>query len=84
MIYWSIDMTKTKFHTLIFVYLPFGVFISACTNQAAYNNLKHQQQLECNRLPSGSELDDCQAAVLGDYREYQQKRRELLEQEESL
>ena len=49
--------------------------LGACSNEAVYNNIQHNQRLECEKLPP-SQYEECMAESGGSFEEYQQHRNE--------
>lgn len=58
---------------LIFITLGSG-----CAHKDWYEHSRQQQIAECNRLPSGSQLEECEASMLPEYNDYKCQRDELL------
>jgi hypothetical protein len=57
-----------------------SLFTVACTTKEAYEGIRGNRRLECNRLPNGSERDECLQRASEDYDTYKRKRDETLKQ----
>ncbi|HKQ29768.1 MAG TPA: hypothetical protein VJS66_00640 [Burkholderiales bacterium] len=57
-----------------------SLLTTACTNRTVYDTLRGNERLECNRLPNGSERDECLQRTTEDYDSYKRKRDEALKQ----
>ncbi len=57
-----------------------GLLLSACSNQAVYDNLQHNQLQECDRAPL-SEYEACRERAGMSYEAYQRQRQQVLEDE---
>ncbi len=49
---------------------------SGCSNKEIYDNVQHNQRLECQKLPP-SQYDDCMKKAEESYDEYQRKKESL-------
>lgn len=49
-----------------------------CTSRDIYEGVRDNQRNQCNRLPGGSERDECRNARPDDYETYKKKRDEAL------
>jgi hypothetical protein len=49
-----------------------------CTTGGAYESIRQNQRNQCNRLPAGSEKDECLQKTSEDYDGYKRKRDEAL------
>jgi hypothetical protein len=59
--------------------LIIGVLLTgACTPRAAYEAIRSNERAQCNRLPAGSERDECFQRTSEDYDTYKRKRDETL------
>jgi len=70
-------MNKTAVVVLL---IGCSLLATACTKRAAYDTLRGNERLECNRLPGGSERDECLQRTTEDYDSYKRKRDEALKQ----
>ena len=66
-------MNKLHYLAVIIV----SIAIGACTTKQLYNELQHNQKLECEKLPP-SQYDECMQEASDSYEEYKREREDIL------
>jgi hypothetical protein len=56
--------------------LSFAALLAACSERAVYDNLQHNNRLQCDKVPL-SEYDACVERASKPYDDYERERREL-------
>lgn len=55
--------------------------IAGCSNQQVYETIRHNQQLDCQKMPD-PQYEDCMQQAGVPYTEYKKQREELLRESE--
>jgi hypothetical protein len=58
--------------------VSFSLLAAGCTSREVYENTRSHERQKCNRMPSGSERDECLQRTSEEYDAYKRKREDAL------
>ena len=56
--------------------------VQACSSASMYESVRYNRQVECRELPD-SQYEDCMQQYQKDYKSYEQKREEVMQQDDN-